>query len=260
MDLLVSIITPLHNSEKYIEAAIESILNQTIVNWELILVDDCSTDQSVLLVGMYIKQDSRIKLIKLEKNAGAAVARNVAIEASSGRYIAFLDSDDLWLPHKLEIQISFMLDMNCPFTYAAYDKINEFGKVTSHVGVPTRVNYNELLKTCVIGCLTAIYDTQYFGKVEMPLIRKRQDFGLWLRLLKKVDYAYGIQESLGRYRVRSDSISAKKTNVAVYTWVLYREIEKLSLIKASYFFAHYSVRGVLRTKFPLLARWIGILK
>lgn len=257
---LVSVITPLYNCSKYLEQTIQSVLSQTFQNWEMIMVDDCSTDNSVEVIQSFVEQDSRIRLIQLSENSGAAVARNTAIEAAQGRYIAFLDSDDLWLPHKLETQLQFMQDKDIAFSYSAYEKADEQGQSLGLIGVPEKVNYDQLLKCCVIGCLTAIYDTHKLGKVYMPLIRKRQDFGLWLRLLRKVDYAYGIQQPLAQYRVRSGSISSKKSNAAAYTWRLYREVEQLNLLKASYYFSHYAVRGVLRTKFPRLARLLGVLQ
>lgn len=226
----------------------------------MIIVDDCSSDNSVEVIQSFADQDPRIKLIQLAENSGAAVARNTAIEAAKGRYIAFLDSDDAWLPNKLEKQIAFMQENNYPFTYAAYDKVNESDEIFGHVGVPDKVTYSDLLKSCSIGCLTAMYDTEFFGKVYMPLIRKRQDLGLWLKLLKKTKYAYGLNETLGFYKVRKDSISSNKKSAALFTWRLYRDIEKLSLPKASYYFSHYAVRGLLRTKYPGVARALGILK
>lgn len=257
---LVSIITPSHNSSQFISESIQSIQHQSFDDWELIIVDDCSTDNSVEVIQPFIVVDSRIKLIQLSENSGAAVARNKGIEAATGRYIAFLDSDDLWLPNKLEKQLAFMQEYDYPFTFGAYNKIDEKGNVFGHVGVPGKVTYADLLKMCSIGCLTAMYDTEYFGKIYMPLIRKRQDLGLWLRLLKKVDYAYGLNKTLGQYRVRIGSISANKTSAAKYTWRLYRDIEGLNLVKASYYFSHYAINGILRTRFPKLARLIGVLK
>lgn len=226
----------------------------------MIIVDDCSTDDSVEIIKSFMDQDSRIKLIQLSENLGAAVARNTAIEVAQGRYISFLDSDDLWLPDKLAKELKFMQQNKYPFIYAAYDKIDENEQVFGHIGVPDRVSYSDLLKVCSIGCLTAMYDTKYFGKVYMPLIRKRQDLGLWLRLLKKTDYAYGLNETLAQYRVRTNSISANKANAAKFTWRLYRDVEGLNLVKASYYFSHYAVRGLLRTKAPSLARLLRVLK
>ncbi|HJE03301.1 MAG TPA: glycosyltransferase family 2 protein [Aliarcobacter thereius] len=256
---LISIITPSYNSERYISDTLESVLAQTYQNWEMIIVDDVSPDNSNEIIEEYCKKDSRIKFIKLEQNSGAAVARNRAIEEAKGRYIAFLDTDDMWKPEKLEKQIDFMQKNNYAFTYTAYEKVDENGEVFGTMGVPSKVSYNDLLKTCVIGCLTVIYDAEKLDKVYMPLIRKRQDFGLWLKILKKVDFAYGINESLAFYTVRDDSISANKKSAAYFTWKLYRDIEKLNLLKAGYYFSHYAIRGILRTKFPKIARFIGFL-
>ncbi|QQD23722.1 glycosyltransferase [Venatoribacter cucullus] len=256
----ISIITPSYNSSLLISNTIKSVLAQTVTDWEMIIVDDCSSDNSVDVIQSFVDQDPRIKLIQLAENSGAAVARNTAIEAAKGRYIAFLDSDDTWLPNKLEKQVAFMQENNYPFTYAAYDKVNESDEVFGNVGVPSKVAYSDLLKSCSIGCLTAIYDTEYFGKVYMPLIRKRQDLGLWLKLLKKTKYAYGLNETLGLYKVRSDSISANKKSAALFTWRLYREVEQINLLKSIYYFSHYAVRGLLRTKYPGVARALGILK
>lgn len=257
---LVSVITPSYNAESHLPKTIESVFAQTYKNWEMLIVDDCSPDNTNRLIESYVKQDGRIKLIKLEKNSGAAVARNKAIELAQGRYIAFLDSDDRWLPHKLEAQISFMQKKDIAFSYTAYDKINEQGNIIGTVGVPDKVAYTDLLKVCSIGCLTAMYDTKKLGKVYMPLIRKRQDLGLWLRILKKVPYAYGIQQPLARYQVRPDSISANKRSAARYTWRLYRDVEHLNFAKALYYFCFYAVNGVFRTKFPHIARKLGLLK
>ncbi|AFJ01902.1 Putative N-acetylgalactosaminyl-diphosphoundecaprenol glucuronosyltransferase [Methylophaga frappieri] len=259
-DNLVSIITPLHNAEEYITQTIESVLGQTYSNWELIIVDDVSSDNSVVLVEKYVAQYARVKLIRLEQNSGAAVARNAAIKVAKGRYLAFLDSDDLWLPTKLEKQLAFMQETGHPFTYTAYEKINESGRLIGKVGVPVRVNYQQLLKTCYLGCLTVMLDRTYFDDISMPLIRRRQDFGLWLRLLKKVDFAYGIRDVLGQYRVHEKSISSNKFTTSAYTWQLYRQVEQLNLLKSLYYFGQYSIRGFLRNKLPFLARWVGILR
>lgn len=257
---LVTIVTPSYNAEKYLSHTLDSILGQTFKNWELLVVDDCSPDNANKLIESYALKDSRIKLIKLTENSGAAVARNKAIELALGRYIAFLDSDDRWLPEKLEKQLSFMQNNDVAFSYTAYEKLDEKGDPAGTVGVPDRVGYTDLLKVCSIGCLTAMYDTKALGKAYMPLIRKRQDLGLWLRLLKQTPYAYGMNEVLAQYQLRSDSISANKLSAAQYTWRLYRDVEKLNLAKAIYYFVHYAINGVLRTKFPSLARKVGVLK
>lgn len=259
MNDIVSIITPSYNSEKYISETIDSVLSQTYQNWEMIIIDDVSPDDSSSVIEGYCKKDNRIKLIKLEQNSGAAVARNRAIEEAEGRYIAFLDADDIWKPEKLEKQIEFMRKNNYAFTYTAYEKIDESGLVFGEIGVPLKVSYNQLLKTCVIGCLTAIYDVEKLGKVYMPTNTKREDFATWLNILKKVDFAYGIKQNLSQYRVYKSQSSNKKVKMAKENWKLYREIEKLNIFKAIYYFSHYAIRGILRTKFPKIARIIGVL-
>lgn len=256
---MVSIITPSYNSANYISETIRSVLAQTFCDWEMIIVDDCSSDDSVEIIELFVSHDPRIKLIRLFENVGAAKARNLAIEAATGRYIAFLDSDDIWLPHKLESQLAFMCECNRPFTYAAYDKIDQHGRVFGHVNAPGRVSYDDLLRTCIVGCLTSVYDVRFFGKVYMPTNTKREDFATWLRLLKSTDYAYGLNQTLAQYRVYNGQSSAKKVLMAAETWRLYREVEGFNLLKAGYFFSHYAVRGALRTKAPALAAKLGIL-
>lgn len=256
---MISVITPSCNSSLYIRGSIESVLRQSFVDWEMIVVDDCSTDDSASIVRFYSQQDSRIKLLQLSQNSGAAVARNKAIEVAQGRYIAFLDSDDRWLPGKLEKQIRFMQENDYAFSYSAYEKLDEYGKAVGVVSVPEKVRYKDLLKVCHIGCLTAMYDTEKLGKIYMPLIRKRQDLGLWLRILKRTSYAYGIPEVLAQYQLRSDSISANKLAAALYTWRLYREFERLNVLQAGYYFSHYAVNGILRSRFPSLAKALGKL-
>lgn len=208
---LVSIITPSYKSEKFISQTIESVLAQTYQNWEMLIVDDASPDNSNEIIEEYCKKDSRIKLIKLEKNSGPAVARNRAIEEAKGRFIAFLDADDLWKPEKLEKQIKFMKEKDCALSYSAYETMSEEGvPQNKFLNPPLKISYEDLLKSNYIGCLKSIYDIQKVGKVYMPLIKKRQDYGLWLRILKKTEFAYGLNEPLAIYRIMSDSVSSNK--------------------------------------------------
>lgn len=246
--MLVSIITPVHNAVLHVEETIESILNQTYKNWELILIDDNSSDKGIHILNKYQELDARIKVLKNGNNKGAALTRNRGIEAAKGRFISFLDSDDLWVPTKLEKQVKYMLDHKHAFTYTSYLTFRDDEEV-GILKVPERVNHNDLLKTCSIGCLTAMYDTEQLGKVYMPIISKRQDFALWLKILKEIPYAYGIQEPLAKYRLRSDSISGNKFKAARYQWRVYREFENLNMIEAGYYFLHYSFFGVLKTYF-----------
>ena len=259
MSPLVSVIMPTYNSRAFVADSVQSVLAQTLADFELLLIDDGSTDGTPEVTAALAAGDPRVVRLFTPSNGGAAEARNLGIIRARGRYIAFCDSDDLWLPRKLERQIALMRANNWAFTYTAYDKIDEAGAPLGHVGVPALVTYDELLKTCVIGCLTAVYDVEQTGRVLMPLIRKRQDFGLWLRLLKKTPRAHGIQETLAVYRVRSGSISANKASAAAYVWRLFRDVEGLSLWRAAHAFAHYAVRGLLRSRWPGLARRLGVL-
>lgn len=256
---LVSIVTPLYNSSIYLENTIQSVLAQTYQNWEMIMVDDCSNDRSLEIAENFAAKDDRIRVIKLDKNSGAATTRNRAINDARGRFIAFLDSDDLWHPNKLEYQIEFMLRESIAISYTAYQKINEVGEVFGIMGVPIKVNYKQLLKTCVIGCLTTIYDTEKIGKVLMPTDTKREDFATWLNILKRVDYAYGLTQPLAQYRVYANQNSSKKINMARENWKLYRNLQKLSLFHTLYYFSHYAIRGILRTKYQKIARLLGVL-
>lgn len=233
---LVSIITPSYKSKRFISQTIDSVLAQTYQNWEMIIVDDVSPDNSNKIIEEYCKKDSRIKLIKLEKNSGPAVARNKAIEESKGRYIAFLDADDMWKSEKLEKQIKFMQEKDCILSYTSYETMSEEGALQNKfINPPLKLSYKDLLKSNYIGCLTAIYDTQKVGKVYMPLIKKRQDYGLWLRILKKTDFAYGMEESLAIYRIMSDSVSSNKFKLLKYHYKLFTEFEDISSFRALYY-------------------------
>lgn len=242
MNELVSIITPSYKSEKFIKKTIESVILQTYQNWEMLIVDDCSPDNSNKIIENYVSKDCRIKIIKLNNSSGPAIARNKAIENAKGRFIAFLDADDVWLPQKLEKQIKFMIEKQIEFSFTEYIKIDENNKeISGVISRPEKVNYKKMLKSNFIPCLTAIYDTKKLGKVYMPLILKRQDYGLWLKILKKIEYAYALNEPLALYRIHSNSVSSNKFIAAYYVWKLFREEEKLNLFKASYYFINYMV-------------------
>ncbi|WP_421710992.1 glycosyltransferase family 2 protein [Alcanivorax sp.] len=254
----VSIITPCYNAQQTLARTIESVLSQDFQSWELLLVDDKSTDDTCLQAEAFCDHDDRIKLIKLKKNAGAAVARNTGIDSAKGRYIAFIDADDQWENNKLSIQIGQMKEHGWPLSYTAYTRVDQTDSCINKVGVPATVHYRYLLKTNYIGCSTAIYDSEQLGKVFMPELRKRQDFGLWLRILKKTDFGYGINLALTRYRVQQVSLSANKRNTVAYNWRLYRDVERLNLLMAGYYFANYAIRGLLRSRTPRLAQFLGV--
>lgn len=248
----VSVVTPNYNGSSFLHSTIDSVIAQTFQDWEMIIVDDCSTDESVDIINKYMEKDNRIKLIQLSCNSGAAVARNTAIQNAQGRYIAFLDGDDLWMPKKLEVQTKFMLENDVSFSYMSYFKVDRDGRSLGMIDIPLRIDYEDLLKTCSIGCLTAMYDTSKLGKQTMPLIRKRQDYGLWLKIIKKSSEAYGINIPLASYRVHSDSISSNKISAAKYQWRIYRDIENIKFSRAIYYFACYMLLGSLKFKFPKL--------
>ena len=236
---LISIITPCYNSSIFIEETINSIVSQTYPNWEMIIVDDCSTDNSVELVKAFIKEDNRIKLFSLKENSGTGVARNYSIKHASGRFIAFCDSDDQWKPEKLEKQIDFMLRNNLALSFSNYEVIDEDNNLIGEVKAPEKVTYKLMLRNNYIGCLTAMYDTNIVGKIFMPEIRKRQDWALWLSILKKTPYALSIQENLAIYKDRSKSISSNKKDLLKYNWNIYRNIEKFPPIKSFLFLAQF---------------------
>ncbi len=241
MNDLVSIITPVHNGELFLRECMDSVRNQTYPHWEHLLVDDCSSDNSASIIAGYAAKDDRFRLISLKVNSGAGITRNRAIEQASGVYIAFLDSDDSWYPSKLEEQVSFMKLNRYPFTFSAYDRKNEAGKKFSKpVAAMRQVTYKRALFKNPIGCLTVIYDVRFFGKQYMPDIRKRQDYALWLKLLKKSD-AFGLQKVLASYRVRKHSVSSNKFSLLGYEWKIYREEEGLSFLESLF----YMVSAVL---------------
>lgn len=201
MEDLVSIITPTYNCGKFINETIKSVLNQTYKNWEMIIVDDCSIDDTEKVVLKF--NDERIKYHKLKTNSGAAVARTEAMQLAKGSYMAFLDSDDIWTEDKLEKQINFMKKNNYAFTCTSYEQIDENGNsLNKIINSVEKCSYNRLLLDCPVGNSTVMYDIKKMGKFEVPNIRKRNDDALWLQMLKKEKYIYGFNSVLMKYRIR----------------------------------------------------------
>jgi glycosyltransferase involved in cell wall biosynthesis len=231
MSELVSIITPTYNAEKFIRATIESVQNQTYQNWEMILVDDASTDETVKIIQDFAEKDSRIKLFKLEKNSGNGFARNIALEKAVGKYIAYLDADDLWFPNKLEKQIQFLKENNLHFTFSFYDCIDEEGNsLNRRVEAPVNLTYDELFFCNYVGNLTAIYDADYFGKIVIEATQKRQDWRLWLTILKQIQVTKPVPEPLAFYRIRKDSISSSKFKLIKHNFGVYREFHGFNFV------------------------------
>lgn len=244
---LISVITPVYNAEKYILQTMDSVMNQTVKNFEYLLVDDCSPDNSAEIVKEYQKRDSRIQYIKLEENSGAAVARNTGIENARGRYIAFIDSDDKWYPTKLEKQLKYMEEENKAFTYTKFELINDNGTLKKEATqIPEKFDYSGLLKNTAIACSTVMIDTNVIKDVKMPLVRKGQDTATWLKILRNHDYAYLVDETLNQYRSVEGSLSSNKVQALKRTWNTYRNIEKLPLLKACYYFVVYCFNAVMR--------------
>ena len=221
---LVSIITPSYNSEKFISETINSIINQTYTNWELLITDDCSNDNTVNIVKSFQENESRIKLFILKSNGGAGLARNNSIRNAKGRYIAFCDSDDQWKTDKIEKQLGFMDRLNLCFTYSSYDVVDEFGSFKSVVEAPKTISYQKMLNNNYVGCLTAIYDRKFLGKLYMNEIRNRQDWALWLYIMRILKVTSGMSESLAIYRERSNSISTNKVEMLKYNYQIYKVV------------------------------------
>ncbi len=241
---LISIITPVHNSEKLILETIKSVQEQTYHNWEMILIDDCSTDNSIRIINELIEKDPRISLIINEKNSGAAITRNKGIKAAIGDFITFIDADDIWFPDFLRNSLNTCLNNNYEFVFSSYKRFDEnLQPLIADFIVPERVDYNKILKSCSIPCLTAFIDIRRIGKHYMPIMNKRQDWGLWLSVLKDVDYAYGIAEPMAIYRMRRDSISRNKRKLIPYVWKIYREVEGFNVLISAYYLMHWALNG-----------------
>lgn len=242
---VVSIIMPTYNSARFIKDSIESVLAQTYPNWELLIVDDCSTDNTEDIVASF--HDQRIHYQCNAHNMGAAQTRNNALKIAKGRYIAFLDSDDLWTPDKLEKQIAFMEQHHYAFTFADYRIINEDGSPQQKVlHMPASLTYHQYLRNTAIGCLTVVIDKKKTGYFEMPNIKSSHDMALWLLIMKRGFKAYSIPECLASYRIVSTSNTAKKWKAAQDVWRVYRNIEHLNIIYSAFCFCGYALHAVLK--------------
>lgn len=242
---LVSIIMPMFNASSFAKQAIYSVQSQSYKNWELIIVDDCSTDDSIAVLEKELS-DHRIFLIKNKKNLGIANSRNIAISAAQGRYIAFLDSDDIWLPTKLERQLAFMKKTKFPICFSSYYTINKNNIKTGLRLIPDRSSYESLLTAHHIGTLTAIYDTEFYGKQYFLEIH-HEDYEMWLRLFKKLPSPiFGIKEPLAEYRVHNGSKSSNKFKTIMWRWRIYREFEKLNISKSFYYLIKSYIHILLR--------------
>lgn len=246
----VSIVTPVYNVEKWIEETLDSVRAQTFPDWEMLLVEDCSTDQTVPAIEKYLERtgEDRIRLIRQEENGGAARARNRGVQEAAGRYIAYIDADDLWEPEKLERQTAFMEERKAAFSFTGYEFADEFGKgLGKIVCVPECLNYQEALKNTTIFTSTVMFDTEEIPKeeLEMPII-KSEDTALWWRILRRGYLAYGLDENLVKYRRAGKSLSSNKLEAIRRIWNLYRRAEGLSMLSSARYFCYWAVRAVKR--------------
>jgi teichuronic acid biosynthesis glycosyltransferase TuaG len=242
---LVSVVMPVWNTAGHVGEAIASVRAQSFGAWELIVVDDASDDGSAGVVAAAAAGDGRIRLLRHDENRGAAAARNTALGSARGRFIAFLDSDDLWKPEKLVTQLAHVERTGAAIVFSAYERIDAAGRVTGIVRPPPKVSRAAMFGRNHIGMLTALYDTRATGGVRLfPDVRLRQDYGLWLSILRDVDEGVGLPEVLASYRVRPGSLSADKIAAARATWHVYRRLEGLPLHRALWHFAQYARSGI----------------
>lgn len=240
VDDLVSIITPAYNSERFIGDSIRSVLSQTYDKWELFVIDDCSTDKTGDVVKGFT--DPRVKYIRLTSNSGAAIARNEALNMARGRYIAFLDADDMWKPTKLASQLEFMERHNIGFSYTAYEILRE-GR-NKLIRVPAKLTYSQFMKNTAIGTLTVMLDRSITGAFRIVDVRKDHDSMTWAKLLRSGHVAHGLRDSLAYYRKVQGSISNNKYRAVKTHWGNCRRIENLSLLRCSYYFSFYLANAI----------------
>lgn len=249
---LISIITPSFNSDKFIAETIQSVQNQTYQNWEMIIADDCSTDTTVSIIKQFVKNDNRIRFFQLGKNSGAGIARELALSKAKGDYISFLDADDLWKPLKLEKQLQFLKDNKIHFTFSFYDCIDEEGNsLNKRVEAPKILSYRQLFFCNYVGNLTGIYEVNYFGKIAISSTRKRQDWIVWLTILKKIKKAKPVPESLAFYRIRDNSLSASKVDLLKHNFAVYRMFHGFNYVSSMFIMI-----GFLFTQLLIKPRYI----
>ncbi len=244
---LVSIIMPAYNASNTIMESINSVLEQTYTNYEIIVINDASTDNTLNIISNIT--DKRLIVLDLEKNGGVAKARNAGIEKAGGEYIAFLDSDDVWLPTKLEEQIAFMIKNNKTFTYTDYYVMGTYSNRSAGEKkrkADSRIDFKKLKKGNQIGCLTVVVKSDIMKRYLMPEIR-HEDYGTWLKVLKEEGiYAYNVGKCLARYRVHGGSLSGNKIKAATWQWNIYRSFLKLGFFESLYYFFFYVVNGILK--------------
>lgn len=246
---LVSIISPTYNCGRFISETIQSVLAQTYPEWEMIIVDDCSTDDTKKIVESYT-YDPRIKYHCLDKNSGAAVARNTALKMAKGRWIAFLDSDDIWLPEKLEKQILFMTQNGIHFSYTVYEEMDEESRSLGRIiSGPKVISKFGMFAYCWPGCLTVMYDRDIIGQIQIPNIKKNNDYAMWLCAIKRTK-CYLLKDNLAKYRKRTGSISnSNYLSLVKWHYKLFREVELYNVFSASILTLNNLFWGIIKKAF-----------
>lgn len=250
MNDLISVIVPVYNAEKYIGETIDCVRAQTYAKWELLLVEDCSSDNTAAAIRQYMERtdDPRIRLISQPSNMGAARARNRGLQEANGRYVSYLDADDLWMPEKLEKELKFMMEKGASFAFTGYEFADEngigLGKV---VHVPETLTYKQALSNTTIFTTTVMFDTEKLSKeqLEMPVI-KSEDTALWFKVLRSGVVAYGLDENLVKYRRPGKTLSSNKLEAIRRIWNLYRKAEGLGIFVSIWHFCFWAVRAVGR--------------
>jgi teichuronic acid biosynthesis glycosyltransferase TuaG len=243
---LVSIITPAFRCASVVGETLQSVLDQTYPHWELLVAEDCSPDNTREVIRGWAQADPRIKLVEMARNGGPALARNAALERAQGRWVAFLDSDDLWLPQKLERSLAHARQTGAAFVFTGFRRIPAAGgRAGRYLAVPRTLSYRQLLGNTAIATSTVLLDISRTGAVRMRQTYY-DDFDCWLRILKKGVLAHGLDEDLMRYRVMNQSVSRNKRKSAGKVWRAYRDLEQLSVASSAWYFAQYALRGLLK--------------
>ena len=248
---------PNYNSAGTLDEAVKSVLAQDYTLWELVIIDDQSSDKSLEKAEAYALSDPRISVLRTGRNVGSGAARNIGISSSKGELIAFLDSDDIWLPNKLDVQVKMFSDEKVSFVCSAYQRFNSVTHKTEDVGVPKVITFKDLLNTNYIGCLTVVLRRDAFNNLNFPEMRKRQDYALWLSLLRPGGSVHCLNHVLARYRHGHESTTSNKVGSIFSTWKVYAEFLQLKPASSIFYFLNYLIRGVLRTKFPGLSLFLG---
>lgn len=247
---LVSIITPARNAANTIAASIDSVVAQSLQDWELLVIDDASSDNTAEIVGRYANDDSRIRLIRQSRQGGVAAARNVGLAEVRGRFVAFVDADDLWQPEKLARQTDFMARGGFALSCTAFRRFSTAAEQPGRlIEVPPRLTYDLLLKNTAIASVTAMVDRELTGPIQFLDVR-HEDYALWLSLLKRGLTASGLNEDLARYRVNKSSLSGQKFQSALWVWQVYRDVEGLGLLKSAWCLANYGMNAVRKRLEP----------